>query len=649
MQKNKILLSTIAALSILSSQALAQEAELESVDVWETEVISSSMSLGKDSIETKQADHLSDLLRDLPGVEVGGVHSINNRINMRGLQDEDLDITLDGAKIQNARMFHHIGNLLINPDILKKADIQVGNNSVVNGGLGGAIAFETKDGVDLLKEGQNIGARFSTTYNSNDSLSGSISAYGKITEDLNFLVYHNYVNKNNFEYPDGEESFGVDGEQNNTLIKASYNINDQQSISISYDRLKDEGDYLLRPNFSAAANEALEGDKNTYNTEYTRETITLKHKLDLGDNLLLNTTVYNNDNNLQRDESRGYLDGTVTNRGITTKAQSNLDIANTFNTFIYGLEYDEQESEVSIDGDAYGEDEEAKTLAIYLEDTIDFENGFTLTPGVRFTKYKLDGVYGDFSDNEFTYSLAGEYAVNENLTLFAGATTLYKGVPMLEVLNSERVSIVENEDLKAETGINKEIGFRYVVDNALGADKIGFSLKYFKTDIDDLIETWDGRNAVIYNNGNVDIEGVEANLKYLKDKYTISLGFSTSNANYSEESSNSDYSQGDKLTVGIDYKANANLDLSWNSIFVASNDEIGTNAGIDHKAGYAVHNASLKYVPSFNKDISIIAGVDNIFNKEYINHTSSYYSARGVFLGDYEAGRNFKVTLSYKF
>lgn len=497
-----------------------------------------------------------------------------------------------------------------------------------------------------------MGGRVSTTYNSNDSLSGSVSAYGKITDKLNFLVYHNYVNKNNFEYPSGDKSYGVDGEQTDTLVKASYNLTDNQTISVSYDKLVDEGDYLPRPNFSSTANEALNGEKLTYPTEYTRETITLKHKLDLGENLFLDTTVYNNENNLQRDESiglRGYLDGMVTNRGINSKAQSNFEIGNSFNTLTYGVEYDEQKSEVLVDSVKYGEDEESKTLAFYVENLIDFQNGLTVTPGIRFTKYELDGVYGNFDDNEFTYGLATEYAFNENFTLHASGTTLYKGVPMLEVLNRERTGMTVRGDLKAETGSNKEIGFRYIKANALGADKIGLSVKYFKTDIKDVIETWDGSDAVIYNNGNLDIEGFEANFKYIRGKLTTLLGYSKSNTSYSQESSNSDYSQGDKLTLGLNYKANAGLDLSWNSIFVAKNEDIGTLNGIEYKPGYSVHNASLKYIPSNFKDLTVVAGVDNIFDKQYINHTSSTGIGRGTFLGDYEAGRNFKVTLSYKF
>ena len=96
---------------------------------------------------------------------MGGTSSINNRLAIRGLEDENLEITIDGAKVSNVNMFHHIGNLLINPDILKKADVQVGNNSVVHGGLGGSVAFEIKDGKDLLQNGKEYGARVQGNYN----------------------------------------------------------------------------------------------------------------------------------------------------------------------------------------------------------------------------------------------------------------------------------------------------------------------------------------------------------------------------------------------------------------------------------------------------------------------------------------------------
>ena len=102
----------------MATQAWANDAvvENEALQVWGTE-ISSASSMLSDDIALKQADHLSDLLRDQPGVDIGGAHSTNQRISIRGLQDLDLEITIDGAR-QNNFMYHHMGNLLINADIL---------------------------------------------------------------------------------------------------------------------------------------------------------------------------------------------------------------------------------------------------------------------------------------------------------------------------------------------------------------------------------------------------------------------------------------------------------------------------------------------------------------------------------------------------
>lgn len=657
--KQKILLSSLTALILMANNLNAQEAtEIEDVTVWETQVVSSSLNLGENAIETKQADHLSDLLRDLPGVEVGGSHSINNRINMRGLQDEDLSITLDGAKIQNVNMFHHIGNLLINPDILKKADIQVGTNSVVSGSLGGSVAFETKDGKDMLDKGKDFGARVSSTYNSNDSLGGSISGYGKVSNDVDFLVYHNYLNKNNWKDGEGKKSFGSDGNIQNTLTKLGYNLNDAQRVSISYDTLTDEGDYFPRPDMGSNANAALTGVGKTFDTEYTRETITLKHELNLGDKLVLDTTVYSNENELERDENWvggarsprpdfiGTLKGEVKTVGLNTKAQSNMDVLTTLNTFTYGLTYDEQTSKVSWNGAKYGKDEEAKETATFVEDAIDFNNGLVITPGVRYTNYKLDSSYGDINDNEFTYGLAGEYALSETVTLQASGTTLYKGVPMVDVLASDRTVMTESGDLKAETGLNKEVGFTYMNDNVLNADKVGFSFKYFRTDIKDVIQAWDGNTPIIFNNGDLELKGFEASFKFIKGDVSTLIALSKSDTEFSATQRASNYEQGDKVTVGVDYKITPLVDVSWNSIFVK-----GSGDGVDslEKTGYGVHDASIKYIPEINKNLSVIAGIDNIFDKEYIAHTSRNDYSRGIFLGDYEPGRSYKVTLAYKF
>lgn len=663
---SKIFLSSIASLAIFSLAANAQDStKVNSVDVWETEVVSSSLNLGKDSIETKQADHLSDLLRGLPGVDVGGTHSINNRLNIRGFQDEDLEITLDGAKIANVNMFHHIGNLLINPDILKKANIQVGANSVANGGLGGAVAFETKDGKDMLEKAENLGARVSTSYNSNDSASASLTGYGKITDKMDFLIYHNHVNKDNWKDGRGVETFGSDGKVNNTLIKVGADLNDKNRISFSYDRLKDEGDYAPRPDFSADYNRARTGDY-TYDTEYLRETYTLKHKLDLGEKLKVDTSLYSNENELERLEylggtpvrppvgidnnRKGLLNGKIKTVGINSKAQTNIELGNTLHTLTYGALYDKQTSKVTWNGKRYGKDEKANTFAIYLEDAIDFNNGFILTPGLRYNNYDFNGAYGDIEDNEVTYGLAAEYAVNENLTLLASATTLFKGVEMVDVLAANRANVAQNNDLKSETGLNKEIGFRYIQDSVLGADTIGFAFKYFKTEINDYIyQDW----SKMENMGDLDIKGFEASFRYIKGDFSSLLTYSHSSSNFEKTGDPMIKEPGDSISLGIDYALTNNLNLSWESLVVLKEDDTPSGDEYLEKESYHVHDIALRWKPQAVKGLTVITGVDNIFDEEYTSHISENrtYTLNGVTSNttDYEPGRSFKVTLSYKF
>lgn len=663
--KKNILLSTAAALTLLSITASANE-ELASVDVWETEIISSSINLGKDSIETKQADHLSDLLKDIPGVDVGGTHSINNRLNIRGLQDENLEITLDGAKVANVNMFHHIGNLLINPDILKKADIQVGTNSVVNGSLGGSVSFETKSGKEMLEKGENVGARISTTYNSNDSISGSFAGYGKFSDSTDFLIYHNHLNKNDWEDGRGVKTFGTDGKADNTLVKVGMDLNDTNRIDLSYDRLKDKGDYSPRPDFGRDYN-FVRTQLDTFDTEYLRETITLKHELDLNENLRVDTSIYSNENELERYEgpltsgapvrpggvTEGLLNGKVKTYGINTKAQSSFDIGSTFHTFTYGALFDKQTSKVKWNGAKYGEDEEAKTIAVYVEDAIDFDNGFVLTPGIRYNKYNLDGVNGKINDNKFTYGLASEYAVNDELTLHASATTLYKGVEMVDVLATNRLSgsASASSGVKSETGINKEIGFRYIKDNTLGADTIGFAFKYFNTTIKDYITNeWASGYTHNYlkNSGDVDIKGFESSFAYHLGDFESLLTYAKSDSKFKDTGLATSKDPGDTISVNLKYAIANNLKLSWTSLFALSEKDTA-GSEFNEKKSYNVHDTAVNWKPKAVKGLTVIAGIDNIFDKEYTSHISENRTFGGTKTTDYEPGRNIKVTLSYKF
>lgn len=660
-------------IATMAEQAIEEkQVNIDSVKVWGTSVSSSSVYLDKGDINIKQADHLSDLLRSVPGVDVGGAHSINNRINIRGFQDEDLEITLDGAKVQNVNMFHHIGNLLVNPDILKEANIQVGNNSVVNGGLGGTVSFETKEAQDLLRSNEQFGARISANFNSNKEHGGSVTGYGKITDNTDFLLYYRHIDKENWTDGNDTETIGVEGEIYNALLKFGIDLDENQRVSLSYDSLHDEGDYTPRPDFGRAYNEARTG-LYTYPTEYDRKTITLKYTLDLDDRFYMTTSVYSNENALERFEkldgvtfvrpmgsgppptwpTEGTINGKVKTQGVNLKAQSIFNSEFMEQTLVYGLLYDEQTSKVTWNGEKYGDDETATTMAVFIEDEINLKSGLTITPGIRYTKYDLDGAYGKLDDSKLTYGLAGEYRVTDEFSLLASSTTLFKGVEMVDVLASNREYVADNTELKSETGVNTQVGLKYSAHNIIGTDSLGFMVTYFQTDINDyIVQEYDNMS----NGGTLNINGFETSVKYEVDKLNVMLTYSHSDSEFEETKEPLVKEPGDMLTFGLIYKIIPNMTLHWDSIFVSKEDNRPSSDDYNDKEAYNVHDIAFNWEPNSVKGLVLTAGVENIFNEAYVSHISENRTlapSRGSTdlksTADYEQGRNVKLKVSYRF
>ena len=242
-------LSTSAIADSNTAAPADDENETEIIEVWSTNIINSALI--EDDIEKKQAAHLSDLLRDQAGIDIGGSHSIVQGINIRGVDDLDLNITIDGIS-QNNNMFHHAGNLLVNADILKAVDINVGTNSVLTGGLSGGVAFETKDAKDLLLPGQQFGARLHTDIASNDYWGGSATVYTRVADNVDAMVYYTYTDKDNFESGTGREVTGNEGRNYNGVVKLGWDVNDHNRVVFSYDKYNDRGDYYVKTNFLQA-------------------------------------------------------------------------------------------------------------------------------------------------------------------------------------------------------------------------------------------------------------------------------------------------------------------------------------------------------------------------------------------------------------
>lgn len=669
----------------------------EQSEVWGTEISASSLNLQSDTIAIRQADHVSDLLRTIPGVDVGGAHSLNQRITIRSMDDKDIEISIDGAR-QNTYMYHHMGNLQIHSDILKSVDVEIGTNSVVNGGLGGSVRFETKQAKELLRDDKQFGLRLQGSYANNASESFALTGFGKISDTIDVLAYYNYVDRDDYnvgggeiEDADGNEVAGTDGkvkgisgELEDALLKFGWDITETQRLSVSYESYSDEGDYSYRPDMGLATDIAI-GNKLglplTYDTEFSRDTSTLNYQAEISDHTSVKASLYQTNSQLWRDESALHaasaedpstIDGEATNEGINIIASSEWGSA-IQHTLTYGIDLVKYSTEYSAEGASTGDEsagEEATSRVGFVQDRIDVGFGLAFIPGIRYNDYYIDSNLVDENFSETTAALALEYQPISNTVIKLSSTQLFKGPELSEVFTGAGLGDTANPAIKAETGTNTELAIAFE-DDILGAKRFATGITVFQTDIDDFIYDYATPPADIGgyywkdNIGDMSIQGFEAYVGYDIGQLRMLLTYARAESELSAynvyadlDGFGMDRQQGDTVSFNLDYLIEStHINLHWDVLMV---DDVDTGDFLDSastdnsKEGYLLNNISASWDPRQVEGLSLIFGIDNVFDEFYASQSSrtgvsSHPFFGDLYLMDYEPGRNVKFTVAYQF
>lgn len=616
----------------------------------------------------QQASHLSDFLEVVPGVSVGGTSSVNQRVRVRGLDDTNLKVTIDGAR-QEGALFYHMGDITIDPDLLKQSEVSVGNNSVTlgNDAMGGAVAFETVDAADLLEPEQKIGAKLHVGYaDNNDELLTSATVYGAPTENVDMLAYYGKRDAESGEDGKGRTLF-EDSESESILLKATTTVAEDHRLGASFSRTEKEGIFPFRPDFPRLSDERIpqKVNRDTYTVDYNFNPIS-----DLID---IDTTVYQTETEISRNndpvDNPGYdWKAKVKTTGAKIENTSNIDSSVGSHKLITGIEHYKKESEMSRDFAKMGSDE-AKNTSIYLEDQWRLDK-LTLTPGFRYDRYESpEFVAGGKKYDNVVGALAASYDIAPNTQVFASYTQLFNGPDLSQaIFNSDGDNIYVNNDLKGEEGDNSEIGISTTLRNlTTDKDALSLSAKYFKTNIENYMEfVRTGRSRVGLNcatgqlGGNCqgmtnsdedfEIKGVELAANYRNRDFDMGLSYSRARSEGDKTGrtipsvSGSGADSGDRYMVNLNYDPTEELGLGWRSTYVAS---ITDNNG-DKKPNYDVHDVYMSYAPRQLQGVKATLGVYNLFDETYANH-SSRLSAVDDTRTDFAPGRNVKASLTYQF
>lgn len=680
--KKLVLASAVCTLSspVVFAQSLeSQNEETKSIERVAVVGAATNLSITAEDIEQFQANDLADVFRESPSVSVGGSVGVAQKIFIRGLEDAYLNVTVDGAQ-QTSTLFHHIGRVTLDPDLLKQIDVQAGAGEATSGpgAIGGSIRFKTKDAQDLLRGDEQFGGRVKASYFSNEGTRYSGSLYGKLSDSWGLLGYYSTVDRDNFEDGDGNEVLGTAADQDLMFLKASGYIADNQYLSISAEQRDEEGEFSARPNWVV-----LEGAP-LYPSEAERDTYVANYRFDHSALVFLEATAYQTSSSFRGGRFDFLSD--IDTYGFDIR--NTTDISN--HVFTYGIDYRKDEVESGPGEGPVQNAEEGSVMGIYAQAHSNITPELLLSYGVRYDDFDfqqqilIDDYYGTpvtdepsgLDDNELSFNVGLEYQLTEAWTLGLGYAEAARGKQIGDgftldeyLYDGEDVPVVAS-DVVPETVTNIEASIEY------SANNLNARLSAYESTIDDVLFSGYQGNSVFNNIGDLESSGVEFNLAYRWDSVDVYFGFSSVDVElmpredlYSVPYNSIDIngyefvglgnSRGDTWVLGADYTVTADISVGFNITMV---DDI--NIDTLHQALengwtdslYSLNKADYTLVDIYGEwevtnDLRLNLAVTNLFDEAYIDHSSvgDYSEVFPSVIGPQEAGRDIRLSVTYDF
>ncbi|MEP4192579.1 MAG: TonB-dependent receptor, partial [Sneathiella sp.] len=429
--------------TVAQAEEIKPETSLDGVTVYATRKAQSTFNapamvntIEIDAAGTATSGTLTDILDHQVGVEVeGGPRSSGQTVRIRGYSDSAIITLIDGRR-QNF-VTGHDGRQFIDSSLLKSVEIVRGSSSSIygGGGIGGVIAFETKDAADLLEPGDDFGVSTSTLFrSSNNTFSPVVSAYGRVN-NLDYLGSLTYKRAGDINLGD-ETELQTEERIFNLLAKVGYTFADYHTAKFQVTAFNNDGE---EPNNPA-------GTGDVVGKEISDLQFSLKYEFDNLDNDWLKPKLHLYHNRTQTDEEdlTGANAGRVRSRdfrtlGLAADNQSLLSFGGGGDhTFSYGIEYyrdtlDSSSTTGTFDGVP---DAESKSFGVYLQDEMVFKTDagqFTIIPSARYDHYSSEDNTGNSqSEGAVSPKISFSYQPNSAFTVYSSFARAFRAPDLTE-------------------------------------------------------------------------------------------------------------------------------------------------------------------------------------------------------------------------
>jgi hemoglobin/transferrin/lactoferrin receptor protein len=673
--------ATLLTLLALTFNVLGQVQDPDDEAIDQIEVVGrmTNVEVTSEDMERYQVSDLEDIFRHIPSVSVGGSLGIAQKIYIRGMEDTLINVSIDGAP-QTGTLFHHIGRVKIEPELLRQVSVQTGAGEATAGfgAIGGAIRFQTKNATELLADDRNFGSLLKVGAYSNDGHRLSASAFGRLSENWGLLGSYVFVDRDDMKDGNGTTLQGTAAEQKLAFVKLSGDIGGNQRLSLSYEYRDEEGHFGQRPNWPA-----FDGD-TLYPGTGERNTAVFNYSVAESEVLNVEMTAYLTQSEFVQDrfDTWGRYGAEIDTWGFDLRNTTSLGD----HSFTYGIEHrDDEVVSAYLDDASVWQDwawdpnigefsEHGTAMGIYVQDHYQATTAMLLSYGLRYDAYDFEQVtYNESTDDDAVSANVGmEYSLTDELTFLISYAEAMRGKEIGDAFTLEKRPgrIRLDPALVAEDVGNFEVGFDFQ------AGPFFASLVYFNTEIEDVVFDQIGggpppQDASYFENvGKYSADGYELELGFQGNRSRIELAYSDMSTDLNGipvegyEHNGLANVRGDTLNLSVDYDLSDRLQLGWSMMSVAGVDDIevlyrsveigwiGEIQTID-KPGYAVHDVYMSWQPTQRDSIKMYLAVQNLFDKAYRDHSSvgDYTGIPDweIVAGLYEPGRDLRLTLTAGF
>ncbi|MEY8829286.1 TonB-dependent receptor [Sedimentitalea sp. XS_ASV28] len=636
-----------SAAALCAGTAAAQEAF--ELDIIRVESDEAQETLGNTRITTEEilARNPSSMAEVFDGeseiVSSGGA-AIAQKVVVHGIEESLLSVTIDGAR-QNKSAFHHTGNVLMDPSLLKQVEISSGlaPADAGPGALAGLIAYETIDARDVLEAGQTFGGNALLSYGDNgDSFRRSLTVYGR-AGGFEYLL--NGVATTGDDYEDGAGNVvpGTQPDLSSFTGKFAYTTDSGKRFEFAANQTKDNGDramqqgpggyYFARPDFAGVV-----GRDTVYLpalSERTSYTFTYTDEAPSGAFAPMVQLSYNE----QYTEAGA---GIGTNDSLSGKIENDFALAN--GTLTAGIDFFHDTATPESPLTTPTGKETLDNVGIYAQMRQDIGDRLSLSYGGRIDSQRYELADGStYNETGVSLNAQADVVLSNTLTFNIGAASSWGGFELSEasLINLGGAWVYGTPE--ASRGDNARIGLRY----ESGPWEASGALFYTKVnDVNDVLTA--SRELA-----DLTSKGFDASVGYFGERGFIRVNYTDADVTLDGApiSSTAYYygrPVGQIFGISAGYAVTPDIAIGGTAEIALQNDDTDGVGGMSALPGYEVVNVYATYTPPSYQNIEFRLDVRNLFDETYVSRASDGNGLSNVVALN-EPGRSVFLTASLKF